>query len=108
MNALSTYPFNLFNGWKKDHPSMNDLPIKGDTIVGNDVWIGENVTIMPGVKIGDGVIVGKHSVVTKDIPPYCIVGGNPAKIIKKRFNDEMIELLLRLKWWDKSKKEINE
>ena len=108
MNALSTYPFNIFNGWKKDHPSMNDLPIKGDTIVGNDVWIGENVTIMPGVKIGDGVIIGKHSVVTKDIPPYCIVGGNPAKIIKKRFDDEIINLLLELKWWDRPIKEINE
>ena len=63
---------------------------------------------MPGIKIGDGVIIGKCSVVTKDVPPYSIVGGNPAKIIKKRFDDEMIELLLKLKWWDKSIKEINE
>ena len=72
------------------------------------VWIGENVTILPGVKIGDGVIIGKCSVVTKDIPPYCIVGGNPAKIIRKRFDNEMIGLLLELKWWDKPIKEINE
>ena len=93
---------------RKIDQSIKDLPIKGDTIVGNDVWIGENVTIMPGVKIGDGVIIGKCSLVTKDIPPYCIVGGNPAKIIKKRFDDEMINLLLELKWWDKSIKEINE
>ena len=108
MNAVSTYPFYIFNGWKQDPPSIKDLPIKGDTIIGNDVWIGENVTIMPGVKIGDGVIIGKCSLVTKDIPPYFIVGGNPAKIIKKRFDDEMINLLLELKWWDKSIKEINE
>lgn len=108
MNAVSTYPFYIFNGWEQDSPSMEDLPIKGDTIVGNDVWIGENVTIMPGAKIGDGVIIGKCSVVTKDIPPYSIVGGNPAKIIRKRFDDEMIDLLLELKWWDKPVKEINE
>ena len=107
-NAVSTYPFYIFNGWEQDSPSMENLPIKGDTIVGNDVWIGENVTIMPGVKIGDGVIIGKCSVVTNDIPPYSIVGGNPAKIIRKRFDDEMIDLLLELKWWDKPVKEINE
>lgn len=108
MNAVSTYPFYIFNGWKQDPPSIKDLPIKGYTIIGNDVWIGEGVTILPGVKIGDGVIIGKCSLVTKDIPPYSIVGGNPAKIIKKRFDDEMINLLLELKWWDKSIKEINE
>ena len=107
-NAVSTYPFYIFNGWEQDSPSMENLPIKGDTIVGNDVWIGENVTIMPGVKIGDGVIIGKCSVVTNDITPYSIVGGNPAKIIRKRFDDEMIDLLLELKWWDKPVKEINE
>lgn len=108
MNAVSTYPFYIFNGWKQDPPSIKDLSIKGYTIIGNDVWIGEGVTILPGVKIGDGVIIGKCSLVTKDIPPYSIVGGNPAKIIKKRFDDEMINLLLELKWWDKSIKEINE
>lgn len=108
INAISTYPFYIFNGWKQEPPSMNDLPIKGNTVIGNDVWIGENVTILPGITIGDGVIIGKCSVVTKDIPPYCIIGGNPAKIIRKRFDDEMIELLLKLKWWDKPIKEINE
>ena len=108
INSISTYPFYIFNGWEQESPSISDLPIKGDTIIGNDVWIGEDVTIMPGVKIGDGVIIGKHSVVTKDIPPYCIVGGNPAKIIKKRFDDEIINLLLELKWWDRPIKEIND
>ena len=107
-NAISTYPFYIFNGWNQDSPSMKDLQIKGDTIIGNDVWIGEDVTILPGIKIGDGAIIGKCSVVTRDIPPYSIVGGNPAKIIKKRFDDEMINLLLELKWWDKSIKEIND
>ena len=108
MNAVSTYPFYIFNGWNQEPPSKKDLPIKGDTIIGNDVWIGEDVTILPGIKIGDGVIIGKHSVVTKDIPPYSIVGGNPAQIIRKRFDDETIELLLKLKWWNKSIKEIKE
>jgi len=73
---------------------------KGDTIIGNDVWLGYNTTIMPGVQIGDGAIVATNSVVTKDISAYHIVGGNPAQIIRKRFDDEIIDFLLELKWWD--------
>ena len=76
------------------------MPIKGDTVVGNDVWIGQNVTILPGVHIGDGAIIGTNSVVGSDIPSYTIAVGNPCRIIKKRFDDETIEKLLKLKWWD--------
>ena len=71
-----------------------------EKVVGNDVWIGQNVTVMPGVHIGDGAIIAANSVVTKDIPPYCIAGGNPCKIIRRRFNEELVEYLLNLKLWD--------
>lgn len=101
MNSVTTYPFNIMgHGWQKAAPALTDLSFKGDTVIGNDVWIGQNVTVMPGVHIGDGAIIGANTTVTKDIPPYCIAGGNPAKIIKKRFNDELIEYLLKLKWWN--------
>lgn len=107
MNAVSTFPFYIFGSWDQEAPSLSDLPIKGDTIVGNDVWIGQNVTILPGVHIGDGAIIGLNSTVTKNVPPYTIVAGNPAKFIRKRFDDELIDLMLKLKWWDKSIEEIN-
>lgn len=107
MNAVSTYPFYIFGSWDQSAPSKEDLPLKGDTVVGNDVWIGQNSTILPGVHIGDGAIIGLNSVVTRDVPPYTIVAGNPAKAVRKRFDDELINLLLKLKWWDKSIEEIN-
>lgn len=101
MDGITTYPFNIFAcGWEKVTPKLEQLPFKGDTVIGNDVWIGQNVTIMPGVKIGDGAIIATNSTVTKDVEPYAIVGGNPAKIIKKRFSDEIIKLLLELQWWN--------
>lgn len=101
MCSVTTYPFNIMgNGWEKVTPNFNELPYKGDTIIGNDVWIGQNVTFLPGVKVGDGAIIAANSVVSKDVPPYHIVGGNPIKIIKKRFDDELIAYLLNLKWWD--------
>lgn len=106
MNAVSTYPFYIFHGWEQNPPSKKDLPYKGDTVIGNDVWIGQNVTFLPGVHVGDGCIIGANAVVASDIPPYCIVVGNPAKIIKKRFDDEMIELLEQLKWWNRTPNEI--
>lgn len=107
MCSVTTYPFNIMgNGWEKVTPELQDLPFKGDTVIGNDVWIGQNVTILPGVHIGDGVIIGANSVVTKDIPAYHIAGGNPCKIIKKRFSDELINYLEEIKWWDWEEKKI--
>lgn len=102
ISSVTTYPFNVFGGaWSEAAPPhMSQLPFKGDIIIGNDVWIGRESVIMPGVKIGDGSIIGAYSVVTKDVPPYSVAGGNPARFIKKRFHDELIELLLALKWWD--------
>lgn len=101
MCSVTTYPFNIMgNGWECATPSLEELPFKGDTVVGNDVWIGQNVTVMPGVHIGDGAIVAANSVVTKDVPPYHIAGGNPCHIIRKRFHDDLIDYLLALKWWD--------
>ncbi|WP_097004388.1 Vat family streptogramin A O-acetyltransferase [Lacrimispora amygdalina] len=107
MHSVTTYPFNIMgNGWEKAAPALADLPLKGDTVVGNDVWIGQNVTIMPGVHIGDGAIIAANSVVTKDIPAYHIAGGNPCRTLKKRFDDDLIEHLLTIKWWDWPVKKI--
>jgi virginiamycin A acetyltransferase len=108
MNCVSTFPFNIFEKWNEDVPPLDKMPLKGDTIVGNDVWIGQNAVILPGVKIGDGAIIGTKSVVGSDVEAYSIVAGNPAKIIKKRFDDELIELLLKFKWWDLPIEKINE
>ena len=107
MNAVSTFPFFIMDGWDQKTPDLWEMPQKGDTIVGNDVWIGENAVILPGVKIGDGAIIGMNSVVGSDVPPYTIVAGNPAKKIRQRFDNELIDLLLRFKWWDKEVDEIN-
>ena len=107
MNAVSTFPFYTLEGWEMNPPTPSNLPLKGDTVIGNDVWIGQNAVILPGVHIGDGAIVGAKSVVGSDVPPYAIVVGNPAKTLRKRFDDEMIRLMLEWKWWDKSVEEIN-
>ncbi len=107
MNAVSTFPFYIFEGWEDEIPSLTEMPVKGDTLVGNDVWIGQDVTILPGVKIGDGAIIGMKSVVGRDVEPYSVVAGNPLKCIRKRFDDELINLMLEFKWWDKSIEEIN-
>ena len=107
MNAVSTFPFYTLEGWKQTPPTRNDLPIKGDTIIGNDVWIGQNATILPGVHIGDGAIIGANSVVGSNVEPYTIVAGNPAKALRKRFDEELIDIMEKLKWWDKSIEEIN-
>ena len=108
INAVTTYPFYTLQGWNMQPPAKSDLPLKGDTIIGNDVWIGQNATILPGVHIGDGAIIGANAVVGSDIPPYTIVVGNPARPLRKRFDDELISLLECFKWWDKPIEEINE
>lgn len=101
MNSVTTYPFNIMgHGWEKAVPALTDLPFKGDTVVGNDVWIGQNVTILPGVHIGDGAIIAANSVVGSDVPAYHIFGGNPCRLIKKRFDDELITCLLEIQWWN--------
>jgi virginiamycin A acetyltransferase len=107
LDGFSTYPFAIMgHGWEKDY-DLTKLHNKGDTIIGNDVWFGYDSTIMPAVKIGDGAIIGSKAVVTKDVPPYAIVAGNPARIVKKRFSDETINELLKIKWWDWPKEKIS-
>lgn len=99
-DSLSTYPFAIFgNGWENAMEGKT-YPQKGDINIGNDVWIGYNATIMSGVTIGDGAIIAANSTVIKDVEPYSIVGGNPAKEIKKRFSKAVILKLLELQWWN--------
>ena len=107
MNAVSTFPFYTLAGWDMKAPAPADMPLKGDTIIGNDVWIGQNATILPGVHIGDGAIIGASSVVGSDVEPYTIVAGNPAQFIRNRFDDEITNLMLEWRWWDKPIEEIN-
>ncbi|EOX3568207.1 Vat family streptogramin A O-acetyltransferase [Vibrio cholerae] len=107
MSGFSTYPFFIFgNGWETSAPQLGELPYKGDTVIGNDVWLGYESTIMPGIKIGDGAIVASKSVVTQDVPPYSIVGGNPAKVLKHRFEPNVVDKLLAIAWWDWSAEKI--
>jgi len=108
VDLVTTYPFgtihqNVFPFSNQFHPV-----IKGDVVVGNDVWIGQGSTIMMGIQIGDGAIIAANSHVVKDVEPYSIVGGNPAKVLKKRFTDEQIQKLLEIKWWDWTEEKINE
>ncbi|MDS3862420.1 Vat family streptogramin A O-acetyltransferase [Thermosynechococcaceae cyanobacterium BACA0444] len=101
MSGFSTYPFEIFgHSWQRVMPEPDAYPYKGDTVIGDDVWIGYGATIMPGIKIGPGAIIAAKSVVTKDVPAYGIVGGNPAQVIRYRFAPEVIERLLALAWWD--------
>ena len=107
MNAVSTFPFSMLEGWNMKPPAKSDLPFKGDTVIGNDVWIGQNATILPGVHIGDGAIIGASSVVGSNVEPYTIVAGNPVQFIRKRFDEELTNLMLEWRWWDKPIEEIN-
>ncbi|MCG2590007.1 CatB-related O-acetyltransferase [Rhodohalobacter sulfatireducens] len=107
-NSISTYPFEIFeNGWEKAMEGKT-YPVKGDTVIGNDVWIGYNATIMPGVRVGDGAIIATNSTVVKDVNPYSVVGGNPAREIKKRFSDKQIEKFLEIQWWNWKIEKITE
>lgn len=110
MSSLSTYPFPLFyEEWgisKKDVTKSWDN--KGNIIIGHDVWIGFEAIILAGVTIGNGAIIGARSVVTKDVPPYTIVAGVPARIVRKRFNEDVIVKLLEIKWWNWSKEKITQ
>lgn len=107
MNAVSTFPFYTLEGWEMAPPERADLPLKGDTVIENDVWIGQNAVILPGVHIGNGAVIGANSVVGRDVEDYTIVIGNPARVLRRRFDEEMTGLLLRFRWWDKCIEEIN-
>lgn len=102
LRSLSTYPFPLFfEEWGLDKADVTDAwDNRGDIVIGSDVWIGYEAVVLSGVTIGDGAIIGTRAVVTKDVPPYTIVGGVPARPIRKRFDDRTIAVLLRLRWWD--------
>ena len=108
LKSLSTYTFPLFyEEWELEKSNITTAwDNKGDIVIGNDVWIGYEAVIMAGVHIGDGAIIAARAVVTKDVPPYTIVGGTPAKEIRKRFDTEVIQQLLKLKWWDWSTNKI--
>lgn len=98
LNGFSSFPFVIFREYLADFELISAS--KGNTVIGNDVWLGYNSTIMPGLKVGDGSIIATNSLVTKDIEPYSIVAGNPAQVIRKRFDDDTIKFLLDLRWWD--------
>ncbi|MBJ2152828.1 type B chloramphenicol O-acetyltransferase [Paracoccus sp. IB05] len=97
---ISTFPFY----WMPEVPAFagagNGFLPAGDTVIGNDVWIGSEAIIMPGVRIGDGAVIGTRTLITKDVEPYAIMGGNPARLIRKRFEDHLIGMLLEMRWWD--------
>jgi virginiamycin A acetyltransferase len=100
VQAVSSYPFAIFGGDWSTAMDNKSYPTKGNTIIGNDVWLGYRASILPGVTIGHGSIIGSYSVVTRHIPPYSVVGGNPAKVIRPRFDESAIAQLLEIAWWD--------
>ena len=107
VNLISTFPFRI--KWNLPGKYEDGIPYtKGNIVIGNDVWISTNVTILSGVIIGHGAVIAAGAVVTKDVPPYAIVGGNPARVIKYRFEEERIKELLEMKWWEWKENEIRE
>lgn len=109
LSSLSTYPFPIFyDEWGLNPANVTDAwDNKGDIVLGNDVWIGFEAVILSGVHIGDGAIVGARSIVTKDVPPYTIVAGAPARPIRRRFDEHTIARLERLRWWDWPEEKLN-
>jgi chloramphenicol O-acetyltransferase type B len=101
---VTTYPFSVFNVSARKIPGHPQS--KGNIYIGNDVWIGRDAVILSGITIGDGAVIGTQAVVTRDVPPYAIVAGNPAKLIRMRFSDEVIKNLLEIKWWDWDEQKI--
>jgi virginiamycin A acetyltransferase len=109
LDAFSTYPFMIFlDKCKAEYSDDAKPPFKGDIVIGNDVWIGRDATFLPGVKISDGAIIGTNSLITKDVGPYEVWGGNPAKLIRRRFTGDVIELLLKIRWWNWEIEKIRE
>ncbi len=102
LSGFSTYPFNIFGqGWEEGFDEEGwRQEVRGDTVIGNDVWIGFDAVIMPGVTIGDGAIIGGKAVVTRDVPPYAVAAGNPAKVVKMRFDESTVRRLLDIAWWN--------
>ena len=109
-SSISTYPFAVFGGaWaERVPPHLDQLPRKGDIVVGSDVWIGWESVILPGVHIGDGAIIAARSVVAKDVPAYTVAGGNPVRVLKQRFPEDLVQLLLAWRWWDLPPAELAE
>jgi len=97
---ISTFPFYWMSEVEAFNGAANGFEPAGDTVIGNDVWIGSEAILMPGVTIGDGAVIGTRALVTRDVAPYAIVGGNPARVIRKRFEEPRIDLLLQMRWWD--------
>src|SRR5690606_4231102 len=101
VSGFSTYPFAVFGqGWDDRFDGERDFPDRGDMVIGNDVWIGYGALLMPGITVGDGAIVASKSVVVDGVPPYAVVAGNPARIVKQRFDAETVQRLLAVRWWD--------
>ena len=108
-DGFSTYPFVAFGqGWAGHFDEEATFPYKGDTVIGNDVWLGFKALLMPGVSVGDGAIIAARSVVVDDVPPYAVVAGNPARIVRMRFDDKTISALLKVRWWDWSIEKITQ